>query len=127
MYLQGYAILTYSQRSSESHVLLGAVLVVLFLLMPVVGWLHHRHFVATGAKDFKSALHVWGGRVLLLVSLANGITGLQLSKENNVAYIAYGVVAGIFVLAYAAMLYIKSRRVETVVDEMELPASSWRK
>ncbi|KAH7070323.1 hypothetical protein BKA63DRAFT_568715 [Paraphoma chrysanthemicola] len=108
-----------SNQSSESHVLLGAVIVVLFLLMPVIGWLHHKHFAATGKKDFKSPLHVWGGRILLLLALANGITGLQLSKEKKSVYIVYGVIAGVCVVVYAGMLWLRKHALATNVEELE--------
>ncbi|KAH7082025.1 hypothetical protein FB567DRAFT_96874 [Paraphoma chrysanthemicola] len=112
-------LLSQKSNSSESHVLLGAVIVVLFLLMPVIGWFHHKHFAATGTKDFKSPLHVWGGRILLLLALANGITGLQLSKEKKLVYVVYGVIAAVCVVVYAGMLWLKKRALATDIAERE--------
>jgi hypothetical protein len=101
-------------------VILGTVVVVLFILMPIIGWLQHRHFVTKGVKDFKSPMHVWGGRLLLLLGFINGITGLRLSKNKSSAYIAYGVVAGLCGFIYAGMLYLKNRKQKAVVEQTEL-------
>lgn len=104
------------QYSNESHVILGTVVVVLFVLMPIIGWWHHRQFITTGTKDFKIAMHIWGGRLLLLLGVINGITGLQLSKEKSSAYIAYGTIAGVFAVIYVGIAYLKNRKVENVVE-----------
>jgi hypothetical protein len=72
-------------------------------------------------------MHIWGGRVLLLLGLINGITGVQLSKNKSPAYIAYGVIAGVFLVAYVGIVYLKNRRVQAVAEERELQVNSQRK
>ncbi|KAH7390024.1 hypothetical protein BKA66DRAFT_607976 [Pyrenochaeta sp. MPI-SDFR-AT-0127] len=109
-----------SGRNKEGHVVFGTVLVVVFILMPIIGWLHHRHFVTKGAKDFKSPMHIWGGRILLLLAFINGITGLRLSKNKSSAYIAYGVVSGFLAVTYAGILYIQNRKLKATTEETEL-------
>jgi hypothetical protein len=95
--------------------------------MPIIGWWHHRHFVAKGTKDFKSSLHIWGGRLLLLLGLINGITGLQLSKNKSSAYIVYGVVSAVFLVVYVGIVYLKNRKVEAVAGETELHVNPQQK
>ncbi|OAL04189.1 hypothetical protein IQ06DRAFT_375180 [Phaeosphaeriaceae sp. SRC1lsM3a] len=108
-------------RANEPHVLLGTVIAVLFLLMPILGWLHHRQFVKHGITNWKSAVHKWGGRVLLLLGVVNGFTGLQLSGEKMEAYVGLGVLAAVILLVYLGIIWWKGRRME-VVDEMEMQA-----
>ncbi|KAF2797492.1 hypothetical protein K505DRAFT_358369 [Melanomma pulvis-pyrius CBS 109.77] len=114
-------------RSSEGHTILGTVITLLFILMPIIGWLHHRHRVAKGSQDFKRHIHVWGGRLLLLLGFINGITGLRLSKNKNSAYIAYGVVAGLFGVAYAGVWYLKVVKAKTKIEETELEQTAQHK
>ncbi|KAH7394919.1 hypothetical protein DE146DRAFT_633301 [Phaeosphaeria sp. MPI-PUGE-AT-0046c] len=108
-------------RASEAHVLLGMVIAVLFLLMPILGWLHHKQFVSHGVKSWKSAVHVWGGRALLLLGVVNSFTGLKLSEEGSGPYLGLGILAGVILLAYLGTIWWKWRRVE-VVEEMEMQA-----
>lgn len=106
----------------ESHVILGTILFVLFLIMPLVGSLHHRSFVSKGTRDYKRHIHVWGGRIILILGFINGGTGLNLSQAGNPGYIAYGVLSGIIGVLYIGVWYFKVRRAQTVIagEETEL-------
>lgn len=102
--------------------ILGTALSVLFLLMPVIGSLHHRSFVTKGVRDYKRHIHVWGGRVILVLGFINGGTGLRLSKAGNAGYIAYGVISGAIGILYIGVWYMKVHRAQTVIrsEETEL-------
>jgi hypothetical protein len=79
--------------------------------MPVVGWLHHRHYAAHGAADYKRGIHVWCGRVLLALSIVVGGTGLLLSdNDTHAGRIGYGVNAGVVGLAYAGVWWWSKRQ-----------------
>lgn len=98
------------------HVAIGLVVAVGFLLMPVVGWLHHKHFARHGYGDYKRGVHVWGGRILLLLGIVAGGTGLDLADDSSaggdthVGMIAYGVVAVVLVIAYGAVWFWSKRQ-----------------
>ncbi|KAF2688484.1 hypothetical protein K458DRAFT_277705, partial [Lentithecium fluviatile CBS 122367] len=81
--------------TQKSHVILGIIITILFLLQPIIGWLHHRHFAAKGTKIYKRYIHVWLGRALLVLSVINGGTGLRLADNTTVGEIVYGLVAGL--------------------------------
>ncbi|KAF2250689.1 hypothetical protein BU26DRAFT_385212, partial [Trematosphaeria pertusa] len=82
------------------HIILGIVVTILFLLQPVIGWLHHRHFAAKGTKNYKRHVHVWLGRILLVLGVINGGTGLKLSDNTTAGGIVYGIIAGLMALVY---------------------------
>ncbi|KAF2183934.1 hypothetical protein K469DRAFT_634599, partial [Zopfia rhizophila CBS 207.26] len=85
---------------TQSHEVLGTVITALFLLQPLFGWLHHRHVLAHGIKNYKRGIHVWLGRILVALGIVNGRTGLKLSDNTTAGGIVYGVVAGLIVVAY---------------------------
>ncbi|OAL50047.1 hypothetical protein IQ07DRAFT_653228 [Pyrenochaeta sp. DS3sAY3a] len=112
--------------SMESHVILGTILFVLFLIMPIIGSFHHRSFVSKGTRDYKRHIHVWGGRIILVLGFINGGTGLKLSEAGNAGYITYGVLSGIIGVLYVGVWYLKVRRAQTAIagEETELRESA---
>lgn len=84
--------------------------------MPVFGWLHHKHFVAKGTKNYKRHIHVWGGRVLLVLGVITGGTGLKLADNTTGGDIAYGVVAGLVIVAYAGVWFWSKRQAKTKTE-----------
>ena len=93
--------LTVAQLFRERHTILGTVVVVLMAIQPVLGILHHRHYVKTQGRGLISYVHIWWGRVLMALGVINGGLGLVLSGERDSLRIAYGVVAAITFLVYS--------------------------
>lgn len=106
---------------TKPHEFLGTALVALFLLQPLFGRLHHRHFVRTGVKNWKGKVHVWFGRILIAISLANGGSGLALAGMNKSGKIVYAIIVAITVVVYGATLirYYMNRRKKPVPEERE--------
>lgn len=69
-------------------------------VQPVFGILHHRHFLKTQSRGLISYVHIWWGRILMVLGVINGGLGLKLSSEGNGLVIAYSVVAGLAFLCY---------------------------
>lgn len=70
------------------------------LLMPWFGYIHHRRFLVLGRKTTWTHTHVWFGRVLIILGIANGGIGFSLALEDGVGYsqvgmIVYAAVAGV--------------------------------
>lgn len=107
------------QLIKKGHSILGIVITALFLLEPLTGWLHHRHFVAAGSKNYKRHIHVWMGRILFVLSVINGGTGFSLAKNSTTGSIVYGVIAGVMVVTYLLVwwLYKKQQRNTTVKSD----------
>ncbi len=80
---------------------MGTVVVCLMVLQPLLGLAHHRHFVRNQSRGLVSHLHIWYGRILMVLGVVNGGLGLQLALASNNLIIAYAVVAAaMFVLVY---------------------------
>ena len=97
---------------------MGIVVTMLFLLQPIFGWMHHKHFAAKGTKNYKRQVHVWAGRVLLVLGVINGGTGLKLSNNTTSGGIAYGVVAGVLTTIYVGIWWWSKRAKDAVRVEV---------
>ncbi|KAK4178656.1 hypothetical protein QBC36DRAFT_99559 [Triangularia setosa] len=85
---------------TQSHTILGTVVIALFGIQPALGYIHHRQYVQTQSRGPVSYVHIWFGRILMLLGIINGGLGLQLAQERNELVIAYSVVAGVIFLCY---------------------------
>ena len=94
------------------------------VIQPLLGFAHHRHYVATQSRGAFSYAHIWFGRLLLVLGVVNGGLGLQLSQERNSLVIAYSVIAGIVFLLYAsAKLWATSRKSRSTPKQVNSPRS----
>lgn len=84
----------------EAHPIIGIVLLIILLLQPLIGWLHHKRFVQTGGRSAFSYSHIWVGRIAIILGMINGGLGLKLSSVRTSYVIVYSVFAGIMGVAY---------------------------
>ncbi|GAB1310526.1 Integral membrane protein [Madurella fahalii] len=85
---------------NQTHTLFGTVIIALLGIQPLLGFLHHRHYLKTQSRGVISYAHIWWGRILMILGVVNGGSGLQLSRERSSLIIAYSVVAGVAFLSY---------------------------
>ncbi|KAK4193314.1 hypothetical protein QBC35DRAFT_511231 [Podospora australis] len=90
---------------SQTHTILGTVVIAFFGIQPALGYYHHLQYVKTQSRGAVSYVHIWLGRILMLLGVINGGLGLQLSQERNSLVVAYSVVAGII---YACYIFAKA-------------------
>jgi uncharacterized membrane protein YeaQ/YmgE (transglycosylase-associated protein family) len=74
--------------------------VVLLIIQPFLGFIHHHKYLATQKRTKWASLHVWYGRILILVGIINGGLGLQLADNSKNGMIVYGVIAGLIGATY---------------------------
>jgi len=84
------------------------VIVVLLLFQPFLGYIHHRRYLSTQRPTVWTHVHVWFGRVLILVGIINGGLGLKLASDtpaySRAGTIAYSVLAGVMGTLLVAMV-----------------------
>lgn len=86
----------------KTHTVFGAVVVSLLGLQPVFGYLHHLHYLKFHRRGLISYVHIWWGRILMVLGVINGGLGLQLANEEDGPIIAYSVISGVVFLGYLA-------------------------
>ncbi|KAH8803161.1 integral membrane protein-like protein, partial [Xylogone sp. PMI_703] len=94
----------------RKHTTFGAVIVFCFLVQPLFGLIHHSQYKKIQRRGIFSHIHIWYGRILIILAIVNGGLGLQLAAEGNGGKIAYSVVAGVLGLVYFSVLVIVALR-----------------
>ena len=111
IYLAAFGLGIYLANSfgqmSEAHAIIGIALFMILLGQPLFGYLHHKMFKKYGHRTFWSYMHLWHGRVAVLLGIVNGGLGIQLAGNvPKSRVIAYSVIAAIMGLAYIAAIFI---------------------
>jgi hypothetical protein len=105
---------------SNYHPIIGIVIFAFLFFQPILGILHHIGFKKTGTRGVASYAHLWLGRILITLGIINGGLGLMLAGNvHRGTYIAYGIVAGFFWLAWmlaACFGEVRRRRNVPTVD-----------
>ncbi|PGH23888.1 hypothetical protein AJ80_02137 [Polytolypa hystricis UAMH7299] len=99
---------------NNPHTILGTIIVAALLLQPFIGYIHHRRFMSTQRRTAWTYLHIWYGRILILVGIINGGLGLQLAANTMAGKIVYGVIAGIVGAAYCIVMVLVELRMTKV-------------
>lgn len=81
---------------------MGTIICVLLIIQPILGWLHHLHFLKYQERGLISHAHIWYGRVLMAIGIVNGGLGLQLASAPNSLNIAYALVSVVVSIVYIA-------------------------
>lgn len=96
-----------------THTVFGTVIVALFVLQPFLGLIHHNFYKKYQKRTGISHTHIWFGRIIMVLAIINGGLGLQLAANSTGGEIAYGVIAGVVMLAYAIIVVVKRKETET--------------
>merc|ERR1712225_68237 len=94
---------------TTTHPLFGIILVALFLIQPIFGLIHHIQYKRNLSRAGVSHLHIWYGRILMLLAIIDGGLGLQLANNSRNGKIAYAVVAAVVGVVYIAMCVFKRK------------------
>lgn len=85
-------------------------MVCLLAIQPALGQLHHQHFMKTGGRGIISYVHLWWGRILLVLGTINGGLGFQLAHTSHGWITAYSIIAVVFYLLYAVVKIFATMR-----------------
>ncbi|RSL80373.1 hypothetical protein BHE90_005405 [Fusarium euwallaceae] len=94
----------------QTHTKMGTIVVALMGLQPILGYAHHRYFRSHGKRGIISHVHIWFGRILMILGIVNGGLGLQLASSSTGYIVAYSVIAGIAALLYTGSIFVGSMR-----------------
>ncbi|KAF3762522.1 CBD9-like protein [Cryphonectria parasitica EP155] len=71
--------------------------------LPALGHLHHRHYLKYRQRGVISYIHLYWGRILIILGAINGGLGLQLTHAPSSWITAYMVIAIVVYLLYAGI------------------------
>ncbi|KAK5174806.1 uncharacterized protein LTR77_001889 [Saxophila tyrrhenica] len=87
------------------HSIIGMVLLGVLFIQPLGGVLHHRAYEVKQSRTIVSYIHIWLGRLAILLGMINGGLGIQLRGDVKHGYIiAYSVVAGVMGVLFLAVI-----------------------
>ncbi|KAH7048254.1 hypothetical protein B0J12DRAFT_711210 [Macrophomina phaseolina] len=111
----GVYFVTPEDLLKDYHLIIGILVSVHLFFQPILGLVHHVFFKKFGRRTFWSYAHLWLGRIIITLGIINGGLGLLLTDNaGDSVYIAYGTIASLIWLAYAAAaLYGKLKRKTT--------------
>jgi low temperature requirement protein LtrA len=80
------------------------------LLQPFLGYIHHRQYLAKQKPTAWTHLHVWYGRILILLGIINGGLGLKLASDTPAhslaGVIVYSILAGVVGLMLLGLIFV---------------------
>lgn len=97
------------KSAGRTHTIFGTVILALFLIQPFLGLAHHHFYKRDQARTSISHVHIWFGRIIIILAVINGGLGLKLAANTHGGEIAYGVVAGVVAVVYAATVLFKRK------------------
>ncbi|KAF5125461.1 hypothetical protein E5D57_010148 [Metarhizium anisopliae] len=100
----------------DAHMQLGLAVSILMTIQPVLGWLHHTHFLKHGQRGPISHVHTWYGRIIMILGIVNGGIGLHFAGASSRFVVTYAIVATLVSVMYLAGMgfgIIKRRRQQT--------------
>lgn len=97
------------QLWNNTHTRFGVAIVALFLLQPFLGLAHHFMYRKHQSRTPVSHIHIWYGRILMLLAVINGGLGLKLAGNTKSGEIVYGVLAGVMGVVYIAVVVMKRK------------------
>lgn len=92
-----------NQNFTVTHTMFGTAIVVLLIVQPVLGFLHHRQYMKTQRRGVISSVHRAYGSILIALGVVNGGLGLQLAGASSSLITAYAVVSAIVAVIYVAV------------------------
>jgi len=99
-----WASIVHAEIYTDPHTIYGTCIVAFFLIQPIFGWLHHRGYVNRGGPTLWTHVHRWFGRIIMILAIVNGGIGIQYADNSIPGEKGFGVVAGVFGLAYIGVL-----------------------
>lgn len=88
------------------------MLLALFIIQPVVGFIHHKVFKKLQKRQVWSYLHLANGRIGITLGIINGGLGLHLANASEYLKRVYAIVAAImWALWMAVAIWAELRRI----------------
>ncbi|ORY65457.1 uncharacterized protein BCR38DRAFT_368758 [Pseudomassariella vexata] len=93
-----------SKNFNDPHQIIGLVVFILIFGQLVLGFLHHRFYKKTQQPTKLAPVHVWLGRLLIVLGVTNAFLGFPFAQNSKRNYILAGLV--IFIFPVVAILIL---------------------
>ncbi|KAI3332886.1 hypothetical protein F4824DRAFT_474025 [Ustulina deusta] len=118
----GFVISTSYNRSKKfntPHQIIGILVFVFVIAQLALGYLHHRIYKKTQQPTKMAPIHVWLGRLVILLGIVNGFTGFPLALSPGYDFALLGVVS--FVLPVFLLILGAGKLFKKVMQKSKQP------
>ncbi|ROV94566.1 hypothetical protein VMCG_08145 [Cytospora schulzeri] len=114
-----------SKNFNSAHQIIGLIVFIFLLGQFVVGFMHHREFKKTQKPTKLAPIHVWMGRLIIVLGIVNGFLGFPLARSPGYDYVLLGLVLAVtsvilFVLSFK-LLVARYRRRRQARPQTDVP------
>jgi hypothetical protein len=99
-----------SSSPANAHPIIGIVVFVMLAFQPLLGYIHHRQFKRYQRRKMASHLHLWDGRIAIILGIVNGGLGLRLAGAGETLKLAYTIVAAVMGGAWVILAMVSECR-----------------
>ncbi|KAI0601471.1 hypothetical protein F4775DRAFT_539942 [Biscogniauxia sp. FL1348] len=85
-----------TKNFNTAHQVIGILIFIFIFVQFTLGFLHHRTFKKTQQTTKLAPVHVWLGRLIILMGVVNGFIGFPLALSPDYNYVLAGLVLFIF-------------------------------
>ncbi|CAJ2503233.1 Uu.00g106270.m01.CDS01 [Anthostomella pinea] len=85
-----------SKKFNTAHQVIGILIFIAIFAQFALGFLNHRAFKKTQKKTKMAPIHVWLGRLIIVLGVVNGFTGFPLALSTGYDYVLAGLVLVVF-------------------------------
>ncbi|RYP71117.1 hypothetical protein DL771_005051 [Monosporascus sp. 5C6A] len=85
-----------SKNFNTAHQVIGILVLVFVVIQFALGFMHHRVYKKTQQATKMAPIHVWLGRLAIILGVANGFTGFTLAGSPKNNYVLMGIVLFVF-------------------------------
>ncbi|KAI1121511.1 hypothetical protein F5Y10DRAFT_100554 [Nemania abortiva] len=118
----GFVISTSYNRSKKfntAHQVIGIIVFISVIAQFGLGYFHHRIYKKTQQPTKMAPIHVWLGRGVIVLGIANGFTGFPLALSPNYDFALLGVVS--FVLPVFLLTLLLSKVFRKFMQKVKQP------
>ncbi|KAM7197224.1 hypothetical protein V8F33_005652, partial [Rhypophila sp. PSN 637] len=84
-----------TNEATRYHPIIGLVILVLLIIQPMLGYIHHKKYKRLMRRQVWSYLHIFNGRIAVTVGIINGGLGLNLANASDYRKRVYIIVAAV--------------------------------
>lgn len=97
------------QGLDEGHQIIGIVVVAALFVQAALGYVHHINYKKQGGRTWSTYVHLWTGRVVIVIGMLNAVLGFEL-VDNIAAAAGAGVVSVLILIGLVATTYFGAKR-----------------
>lgn len=114
-----------SKKFNTAHQIIGLVVFLFLIAQFLLGFFHHRIYKRTQQPTKLAPIHVWLGRLTILLGMFNGFLGFPLALSPTYNWILMGLILAVIPICFFMLFwkrFFRKRRERQHAEEMANPS-----